>query len=69
MLFRSENGGGLYPNGNEQSNDVSGGIGIDRQNWSAGDYIGCCQSATGLNRQMKFELYVKAIDAIPATLS
>jgi uncharacterized repeat protein (TIGR02543 family) len=65
----NENGGGLYPNGNEQSNDVSGGIGLDRQNWSAGDHIACCQNATGLNRQMKFELYVKAVDAVSATLT
>jgi len=57
----NENGGGLYPDGNEQSNDVSGGIGIDRQNWSAGDFIGCCQNSTGLNRRMQFELYVKSV--------
>ena len=30
----NENGGGLYPFGNETSNDVSDGIGMDRQNWS-----------------------------------
>jgi hypothetical protein len=65
----NENGGGLYPNGNEQSNDVSGGIGLDRVNWSAGDRIECCQNSTGLNRQMKFELYVKAVDAVAATLT
>ena len=61
----NENGGGLYPLGNEGSNDVSGGIGLDRVGWSAGDYIACCQNQTGLNRQMKFELYVKAFQTTP----
>ncbi|MEY3534514.1 MAG: hypothetical protein RLZZ582_90, partial [Verrucomicrobiota bacterium] len=55
----NENGGGLFPNGNEGSNDVSGGLGMDRVNWSAGDYIGCCQNSTGLNRPLKFEVYVR----------
>jgi hypothetical protein len=55
----NENGGDLYPGGNEQSNDVSGGLGLDRVNWSAGDYIGCCQNSTGLNRPLKFEVYVR----------
>jgi uncharacterized repeat protein (TIGR02543 family) len=62
----NENGGGLYPNGNETSNDVSGGIGLDRVNWSAGDYIGCCQNATGVNRSMQFELYVKSLSSSSA---
>ena len=55
----NENGGGLYPGGNETSNDISGGIGMDRANWSAGDLIGCCQNSSGLNRQLAFEVYVK----------
>jgi hypothetical protein len=55
----NENEGDLYPTGNEQSNDVSGGLGLDRMNWSAGDYIGCCQNSTGLNRPLKFEVYVR----------
>ena len=61
----NENGGGVYPGGNEASNDVSGGIGIDRVGWSAGDVIGCCQNKTALNRQMKFEIYVKAFQTTP----
>lgn len=32
---------------------------MDRVNWSAGDYIGCCQNSTGLNRPLKFEVYVR----------
>jgi len=40
---------------NEGSNDVRGGIG---GGWAqAGDQISCCQSQTGKNTQMAFELY------------
>jgi hypothetical protein len=39
------------------SNDVSGGIGLSYNSYSAGDTIGCCNSTTGLNRTMRFELY------------
>ncbi len=56
----NENDSGLYPNAAETSNDVSGGIGLDRADWSAGDIVACCQNALGLNRQMQFELYVKS---------
>jgi hypothetical protein len=58
----NENGGGLYPNGNMQSDDVSGGIGItsDRLgNYSAGDFIACCQSITGINRTARVEIYIR----------
>ena len=55
----NENGGGLYPNGNEASNDVSGGIGMSWGNYSAGDYISCCQNAIGINRSARVELYVR----------
>ncbi len=55
----NENGGGVYPGGNEGSNDVTGGLGLDRVNWSAGDYIGCCQNSVGMNRPLKFEVYVR----------
>lgn len=41
------------------SNDVSGGIGMNRQAYSAGDYIGCCQDYNGVQRSMRFELYVR----------
>ena len=63
--WNENTGGASYPTADENSNDVSGGIGLDRVNWSAGDYIGCCQNQSGLNRQMKFELYVKAYTTTP----
>ena len=61
----NENGGGLYPVGNSGSNDVTGGIGLDSRAWSAGDGVSCCQNQTGVNRQMKFELYIKAFNTTP----
>ena len=58
----NENGGGLYPNGNMESDDVSGGIGVksDRVGtYSAGDIISCCQNYTGINRTARVEIYVR----------
>lgn len=60
----NENGGGIYPNGNEASNDVSGGIGMtgvfaSAVNYSAGDQITCCQTVTGINRSARVEIYVR----------
>lgn len=60
----NENGGGLYPNGNETSNDVSGGIGMSGVfstgvNYSAGDQITCCQDVTGINRSARVEIYIR----------
>ena len=58
----NENGGGLYPSGNEGSPDISGGIGVssDRvSNYSAGDYIACCQTVTGIKRQARVEVYIR----------
>jgi len=60
----NENGGGLYPGGNEASNDVSGGIGMagiqqGQVNYSAGDFIGCCQDTTGINRSARVEIYIR----------
>ena len=43
----------------QSSNDVIGGIGINRTLASAGDFIYCCQDVTGLNRAMRFEWYVR----------
>lgn len=43
----------------ESSNDVSGGIGMNRIDASAGDVIGCCQTYTGVQRTMRMELYVR----------
>jgi len=58
----NENGGGLFPGGNMDSDDVSSGIGMVYRggiNYSAGDYIGCCQSPSGFNRTMRVEMYVR----------
>jgi hypothetical protein len=60
----NENGGGLYPNGIEGSNDVSGGIGMSGVfstgvNYSAGDQISCCQNVTGINRSARVEIYIR----------
>lgn len=43
--------------GDQNSNDVSGGLGMARTGWSAGDYIGCCQTTSGMNRTCRFEMY------------
>lgn len=57
----NENGGGLYPNGNMDSDDVFGGIGLDAGGlyYSAGDRISCCQSVTGINRSARVEVYIR----------
>jgi hypothetical protein len=55
----NENGGGLYPNGNMDSDDVFGGIGMNFGSYSAGDGISCCQNRTGMNRTARVEVYVR----------
>jgi uncharacterized repeat protein (TIGR02543 family) len=48
--------------GNEESNDVVGGLGIGgsyNPTYGAGDFNGCCASANGINRQAGFEFYVR----------
>jgi len=50
-------GFGWNNEGDQSSNDVGGGIGMNNPGWSAGDYIGCCQSNTGMNRTARFEMY------------
>lgn len=60
----NENGEGLFPGSSGSyrgSNDVSGGIGMDSSygNYSAGDYISCCQDTTGINRSARVEIYVR----------
>ena len=47
--------------GNESSNDVNGGIGMGGSigGWAAGDFISCCQTTTGINRQAGYEFYVR----------
>jgi hypothetical protein len=41
------------------SNDVTGGIGVGRPNYSAGDAIYCCQTQTGINRSARVEVYIR----------
>lgn len=57
----NENGGGLYPSGNMDSDDVFGGIGLDAGGfyYSAGDRISCCQNVTGINRSARVEIYIR----------
>jgi hypothetical protein len=56
----NENGGGLFPSGNMDSDDVSGGIGMTfGVDHSAGDRIACCQNRTGMNRSARVEVYVR----------
>jgi uncharacterized protein YjdB len=55
----NENGGGLFPNGVRASDDASGGIGLQWNNYSAGDGAFCCTESNGLNRSMSFEMYVR----------
>ena len=61
-------GNGTYPcrwgfgwnnEGDQGSNDVTSGIGLANINYSAGDYAGCCQSTTGLNRSMRLQWYIR----------
>lgn len=60
----NENGGGLYPNGDMGSDDVTGGIGMNSfwnnvNFYSAGDNIACCQDTTGINRSARVEVYIR----------
>jgi hypothetical protein len=41
------------------TNDVSGGIGMECRNYSAGDAIGCCQSTVGINKNMSFKWFIR----------
>ncbi len=55
----NENGGGLYPYGDQGSNDVYGGIGMAAGSFSAGDYISCCYYNYGINRSARVEVYIR----------
>lgn len=60
----NENGGGVYPGGNMDSDDVTAGIGINTfwnniNYYSAGDNIACCQDTTGINRSARVEVYIR----------
>lgn len=42
------------------SNDVGGGIGMNNSGtYSAGDWIGCCNDTTGINRSARVEMYIR----------
>ena len=47
------------------TDDVSGGIGMytrwssSSADYSAGDFIGCCQDITGINRSARVEIYIR----------
>jgi hypothetical protein len=46
--------------GEANSSDVYSGIGLGGPRaWSCGDSVGCCQTYTGVNRQMRMEMYVR----------
>jgi len=47
------------PGNVNDSNDVYGGIGTGYNNYSAGDFIDCCQDITGANSSIAFEWYVR----------
>ena len=61
----NENGGGLFPAGNMDSDDVFGGIGtwgVQQQttyHYSAGDGVGCCENTKGVNRSARVEIYIR----------
>jgi uncharacterized repeat protein (TIGR02543 family) len=55
----NENGGGLWPYGERESDDATGGIGLNWGYYSAGDGTSCCTTSVGLNRSMSFETYVR----------
>jgi hypothetical protein len=52
-------GFGWNNEGDEGSNDVSGGIGMSWLNYSAGDSIRCCNTTLGVNRSMAMQMYVR----------
>ena len=55
----NENGGGLWPNGYKGSDDTSGGIGLNSNNWSAGDVLNCCHNTVGLRRSMAVQIFIR----------
>ena len=52
-------GFGWNNEGDQGSNDVSGGIAPVRSGASAGDHIYCCQGTTGVNRTIRAEIWVQ----------
>ena len=49
----------LEKNSKPLSNDVSGGIGMEFNNYSAGDGFICCQNNTGQNRHFSFKWFIR----------
>ena len=43
----------------QNTNDVSAGIGLSARSYSAGDAYGCCGSSTGINRSARVEIYIR----------
>jgi len=63
----NENGEGLYygpatlsGGGGPGTDDVFGGIGMDRNSYSAGDNISCCNDTSGYNRSARVEMYMRS---------
>lgn len=52
-------GFGWNNEGDWGSNDVTGGIGVQRPGYSAGDAIYCCNDVGGFNRSARIEIYVR----------
>lgn len=52
--------GGSFNNEQDfNSNDVSGGIGLQNLEWNAGDIARCCESSRGTSSQMSFKWFIK----------
>jgi hypothetical protein len=45
--------------GDNCSNDIYSGIGLNAVSYSCGDYIGCCACNSGMNRQARMEIYIR----------
>ncbi len=43
----------------QNTNDVSVGIGLSARSYSAGDAYGCCGSYTGINRSARVEIFIR----------
>jgi len=48
------------------SNDVTGGIGLSRVLYSAGDYVGCCEVQAGIKRSARVEMYIRDSTSAPS---
>ena len=41
------------------SNDISGGIGMEYKDYSAGDGLECCPATTGVNKSLSFKWFIR----------